>query len=158
MLTLVGMQYWLMKSEPEEFSFAQLKERRTEPWTGVRNYQARNFLRTCALKDQILFYHSNCENPGIVGLAQITQTAFTDPTQFDARSDYFDPKSTAANPRWSAVQVGYLKAFKGIVTLPLLRDNPKLKDLLILRPGNRLSVTPVSAAHFKIITELGNGA
>jgi predicted RNA-binding protein with PUA-like domain len=149
------MQYWLMKSEPEEFSFEELQRRGTEPWTGVRNYQARNFLRQCALGDQVLFYHSNCPEPGIVGVAKIVATATPDPTQFQKNSDYFDPKSTPDNPRWSAVQVGFDFAFKQLVSLPLLRETKGLEELLILRPGNRLSVTPVSLAHFKLIVKLG---
>jgi len=150
------MQYWLMKSEPDEFSFTELKQRGTEPWTGVRNYQARNFLRQCAVGDQVLFYHSNCDAPGIVGVAKIVETATPDPTQFLPKSDYYDPKSTPENPRWSAVKVGYDFGFQQNVTLPLLRETKGLEYLLILRPGNRLSVIPVSPAHFKLIVKLGS--
>lgn len=140
-----------MKSEPDEFSFADLKQRKKEPWTGVRNYQARNFLRATKTGDQVLFYHSNCPTPGIVGLAQITKTAFPDPTQFDTKSDYYDAKSTKDNPRWSCVEVSYLEAFPRLVSLDDLRQSSDLKSLLILRPGNRLSVTPVTAAEFRAI-------
>jgi len=149
------MRHWLMKSEPDEFSFQQLRERRTEPWTGVRNYQARNFLRAAAVGDLVLFYHSNCEEPGIAGVARISKAAFTDPTQFDAKSDYFDAKSSREEPRWSCVEVAFHQAFRKHVTLPALRDCAALKDMLILRPGNRLSVTPVTAAEFKAIVALG---
>jgi len=149
------MRYWLMKSEPDEFSFEQLRTRKTEPWTGVRNYQARNFLRAAAVGDLVLFYHSNCAEPGIVGVAKISQAAFTDPTQFDAKSDYYDPKSQRSDPRWSCVEVAYHQAFKKPVALPDLRACPALADMLILRPGNRLSVTPVTAAEFKAICSLG---
>jgi len=150
------MQYWLMKSEPDEFSLADLQKRRREPWTGVRNYQARNFMRAAKQGDVVLFYHSNCTEPGIVGLAEVTQTAFPDPTQFDKKSDYYDAKSTADNPRWSCVEVGYIETFPRLVSLEDLRQSPTLKSLLILRPGNRLSVTPVTAQEFREIKKLGS--
>jgi predicted RNA-binding protein with PUA-like domain len=150
------MQYWLMKSEPDEFSLADLQKRRREPWTGVRNYQARNFMRAAKQGDVVLFYHSNCTEPGIVGLAEVIQTAFPDPTQFDKKSDYYDAKSTADNPRWSCVEVGYIETFRRLVSLEDLRQSPALKSLLILRPGNRLSVTPVTAQEFREIKKLGS--
>jgi len=150
------MQYWLMKSEPDEFSLADLQKRRREPWTGVRNYQARNFMRAAKQGDVVLFYHSNCTEPGIVGLAEVTQTAFPDPTQFDKKSDYYDAKSTADNPRWSCVEVGYVETFRRLVSLEDLRQSPALKSLLILRPWNRLSVTPVTAQEFREIKKLGS--
>jgi predicted RNA-binding protein with PUA-like domain len=145
-----------MKSEPDEFSLADLQKRRREPWTGVRNYQARNFMRAAKQGDVVLFYHSNCTEPGIVGLAEVTQTAFPDPTQFDKKSDYYDAKSTADNPRWSCVEVGYVETFRRLVSLEDLRQSPALKSLLILRPGNRLSVTPVTAQEFREIKKLGS--
>ena len=145
-----------MKSEPDEFSLADLQKRRREPWTGVRNYQARNFMRAAKQGDVVLFYHSNCTEPGIVGLAEVTQTAFPDPTQFDKKSDYYDAKSTADNPRWSCVEVGYIETFPRLVSLEDLRQSPTLKSLLILRPGNRLSVTPVTAQEFREIKKLGS--
>jgi predicted RNA-binding protein with PUA-like domain len=145
-----------MKSEPDEFSLADLQKRRREPWTGVRNYQARNFMRAAKQGDVVLFYHSNCTEPGIVGLAEVTQTAFPDPTQFDKKSDYYDAKSTADNPRWSCVEVGYIETFRRLVSLEDLRQSPALKSLLILRPGNRLSVTPVTAQEFREIKKLGS--
>lgn len=144
-----------MKTEPDEFSFAELERRGREPWTGVRNYQARNFMRAAALGDLVLFYHSNCAAPGIVGIAKISQAAFPDPTQFDAKSDYYDAKSTPTDPRWSCVEVAYAEGFDQLVALPDLRECAALKDLLILRSGNRLSVTPVSAREFKAIRKLG---
>lgn len=145
-----------MKSEPDEFSLADLQKRRREPWTGVRNYQARNFMRAAKQGDVVLFYHSNCTEPGIVGLAEVIQTAFPDPTQFDKKSDYYDAKSTADNPRWSCVEVGYIETFRRLVSLEDLRQSPALKSLLILRPGNRLSVTPVTAQEFREIKKLGS--
>ena len=149
------MQYWLMKTEPDEFSFAELQRRGREPWTGVRNYQARNFLRAAAVGDPVLFYHSNCPEPGIVGLAKISHDAYPDPTQFDAKSDYYDAKSTQADPRWSCVEVAYAAGFNRLITLPELRACAALAAMLILRSGNRLSVTPVTASEFKAICKLG---
>ena len=151
------MRHWLMKSEPDEFSFEELVRRGKEPWTGVRNYQARNFLRAAKRGDLALFYHSNCAEPGIVGIARVTKEAFADPTQFDPRSDYHDPRSSPENPRWSCIEVAPEKAFPRLVSLPDLRACPELKSLLILRPGNRLSVTPVTATEFRAIAALGKG-
>lgn len=151
------MRHWLMKSEPDEFSFEELVRRGKEPWTGVRNYQARNFLRAAKRGDLALFYHSNCAEPGIVGIARVTKEAFTDPTQFDPRSDYHDPRSSPENPRWSCIEVAPEKAFPRLVGLADLRACPALKNLLILRPGNRLSVTPVTATEFRAIAALGKG-
>ena len=145
------MRYWLMKSEPDEFSFEELHRRRREPWTGVRNYQARNFLRQCELDDLVLFYHSNCKEPGIVGVAKISKVAFDDPTQFDPQSDYYDAKASKEKPRWSCVEVSFHKTLKKPFSLEDLRANKTLRTMLILRPGNRLSVTPVSAQEFKAI-------
>jgi len=151
------MRHWLMKSEPDEFSFEELVRRGKEPWTGVRNYQARNFLRAAKRGDLALFYHSNCAEPGIVGIARVTKEAYADPTQFDPRSDYHDPRSSPENPRWSCIEVAPEKAFPRLVSLPDLRACPALKSLLILRPGNRLSVTPVTATEFRAIAALGKG-
>jgi len=128
-----------------------------EPWTGVRNYQARNFLRAAQVGDLVLFYHSNCAEPGIVGVAKVTKEAFDDPTQFDPKSDYFDAKSTRENPRWSCLEVSFHQGFRRLVSLPDLRECAALKEMLILRPGNRLSVTPVTPAEFKAIAALGRG-
>ncbi len=146
-----------MKSEPDEFSFQELERKGKEPWTGVRNYQARNFLRSAKVGDLVLFYHSNCAAPGIVGVARITREAFDDPTQFDPRSDYHDAKSTRESPRWSCVEVSFHQGFRRLVSLPDLRECAALKNLLILRPGNRLSVTPVAPAEYRAIVALGGG-
>ncbi|MEY3957694.1 MAG: hypothetical protein RJA37_297 [Verrucomicrobiota bacterium] len=148
------MRHWLMKSEPDEFSFQELRRRGREPWTGVRNYQARNFLRACHVGDIVLFYHSNCEEPGVVGLAYVSKPAYPDPTQFDPRSDYHDPKSRREDPRWSCVEVRHLRDFPRVVTLADLRSHPALRGMLILRPGNRLSVTPVTPAEAKAVEAL----
>lgn len=148
------MNIWLMKSEPDEFSIDDLQKRKKEPWTGVRNYQARNYMRAAKINDMVLFYHSNCTEPGIVGIARVSKVAFTDPTQFDAKSDYYDAKSDKLNPRWSCIEVSFVQKFKSPVTLPQLRENKKLRNLLILRPGNRLSVTPVEMSEYLEIKKL----
>jgi predicted RNA-binding protein with PUA-like domain len=147
-----------MKSEPEVFSFADLKHRpkQTEPWNGVRNYQARNFMRDdMRIGDAVLFYHSNCAEPGVVGVAQVASRAYPDPTQFDPRSEYFDPKATQDNPRWVLVDIAWQADLLQPVPLAVLKQDPLLEGLLATRPGNRLSITPVSLAHFQRICELG---
>jgi len=148
------MNIWLMKSEPDEFSIDDLQKRKKEPWTGVRNYQARNYMKAAKLNDVVLFYHSNCTEPGIVGIARVSKVAFTDATQFDSKSDYYDAKSDQQNPRWSCIEVSFVEKFKQVVTLPQLRENKKLRNLLILRPGNRLSVTPVEMSDYLEIKKL----
>ena len=148
------MNIWLMKSEPDEFSIDDLQTRKKEPWTGVRNYQARNYMKAAKLNDVVLFYHSNCAEPGIVGIARVSKVAFTDPTQFDSKSDYYDAKSDQQNPRWSCIEVSFVEKFKQVVTLTQLRENRKLRNLLILRPGNRLSVTPVEMSDYLEIKKL----
>lgn len=153
-----GMQHWLFKSEPDTFSFADLKARpgRREPWNGVRNYQARNFMRdSMAPGDTGLFYHSNCAEPGVAGVLKVVGEAVPDPTQFDPASEYFDPKSTAANPRWQLVDVAWVADFPRFVTLAEMRATAALADMMILRRGNRLSITPVDRAHFVALCKLG---
>ena len=145
-----------MKSEPDEFSFADLERKGREPWTGVRNYQARNFMRAAKVDDIVLFYHSNCDEPGIAGLAKVSKLAFPDPTQFDPKSDYFDSKSKQSEPRWFCIEVKFYKKFKSHIGLENLKSNRELKSMLIMRPGNRLSVTPVTTAEFKVIQKLGS--
>ncbi|MFS2034120.1 EVE domain-containing protein [Polaromonas sp. CT11-55] len=145
--------YWLMKSEPEECSVddALAAKNSTVPWVGVRNYQARNFMRDgMKVGDGVLFYHSSCAKPGIVGIARVASTAYPDPTQFDAKSPYYDPKSKREEPRWLLVDVQVVKKIPNI-TLPELRARPELEDLIILRKGNRLSITPVEPKHWKAI-------
>ncbi|TXH01932.1 MAG: EVE domain-containing protein [Candidatus Moraniibacteriota bacterium] len=147
--------YWLMKSEPSEYSIDDLRRDQRAPWFGVRNYQARNFMRdTMRVGDEILFYHSSCPMPGIVGLARVASKPYPDATQFDPRSPYYDPKATKTNPRWMLVDVQFVSQFKRVVTLPELRQEKSLQHLIILRPGNRLSITPVQQAEFaKIINQ-----
>ena len=145
--------YWLMKSEPEECSVddALAAKNSTVPWVGVRNYQARNFMRDgMKVDDGVLFYHSSCAEPGIVGIARVASTAYPDPTQFDPKSPYYDPKSKPEEPRWLLVDVQVVKKIPNI-TLPELRARPELEDLIILRKGNRLSITPVEPRHWKAI-------
>lgn len=152
------MNYWLLKSEPDVFSFDDLKARRkrTEPWNGVRNYQARNFMRDeMKVGDLGLFYHSNAPVPGIAGLVRISKSAYPDPTQFDPSSEYHDPKSVSNAPRWLMVDVTWEADFTTFVSLEMLKNDPRLEGLLTLRRGNRLSITPVEARHFKSICKLG---
>jgi predicted RNA-binding protein with PUA-like domain len=146
--------YWLMKSEPEECSVddALAAKNSTVPWVGVRNYQARNFMRDgMQVGDGVLFYHSSCAEPGIVGIGRVASTAYPDPTQFDPKSPYYDPKSKPEEPRWMLVDVQVLRKIPNI-TLPALRARPELADLQVLRKGNRLSITPVEPQHWKAIT------
>ncbi|VTU15206.1 EVE domain protein [Variovorax sp. SRS16] len=146
-------QYWLMKSEPDECSIddALAAPRATVPWTGVRSYQARNFMRD-AMKvgDGVLFYHSSCPEPGIVGIARVASGTRPDPTQFDPKSPYHDAASKVEDPRWLLLDVQALRKTR-LLGLPELRATPALADMLVLRRGNRLSITPVDAAHWTLI-------
>ncbi|MCB1785324.1 MAG: EVE domain-containing protein [Gammaproteobacteria bacterium] len=153
------MNYWLMKSEPDVFGIDHLKARpkKTEPWDGVRNYQARNMMRDEMKKgDLAFFYHSNCDEPGIVGIVEIVREGYPDPTAFDPDAKYYDPKSDPAAPRWFMVDVRYKRRLKRVVSLRELKqlDDPRLADLPLLRKGNRLSVMPVDKAHWDLILEL----
>jgi predicted RNA-binding protein with PUA-like domain len=140
------MSYWLMKSEPGVYGITDLERDRETIWDGVRNYQARNFLRAMQVGDLAFFYHSNTTPPGIVGLMKISQPNVVDPTQFDAKSKYYDAKSTPESPRWQTVQVEFVEAFPAIITLETLRQHFSPDDLWVVRQGNRLSVMPVSDA------------
>ncbi len=147
------MRYWLMKSEPGEFSIDDLarEPKKSTSWIGVRNYQARNFMRDqMQLGDLVLFYHSTCEVPGIAGIAEVSKLAYPDETQFDRKSDYFDPKATRDNPRWVHVDVKLVKKTR-LVPLAELRGYPKLAKMQLLQRGNRLSITPVDPAEWKFI-------
>jgi predicted RNA-binding protein with PUA-like domain len=148
------MKYWLMKSEPDVFSIDDLKKKKTEPWNGVRNYQARNFMREMKLNDQILFYHSNAAEIGVVGIMEVSREAYPDSLQFDPKSEYYDPKSTLDNPRWSMVDVKFVAKFEKCLTLNELKTIDQLEGLALLRKGNRLSVIPVEAKQFKLICKL----
>jgi predicted RNA-binding protein with PUA-like domain len=148
------VKYWLMKSEPDECSIDDVlaAPARTTPWSGVRNYQARNFmLKDMKVGDGVLFYHSSCPEPGIAGLAEVASAAYTDESQFDPKSDYYDPASKREAPRWFNVDVRALKKTR-LVSLPELKKQKQLKKMVTLRPGNRLSITPVTGAEWKHIT------
>ena len=150
------MNYWLMKSEPAEVSVddALAAPRATVPWTGVRNYQARNYMRDAMrVDDGVLFYHSSCAEPGIVGIARVASTPYPDPTQFDPKSAYHDPASKPEAPRWLLVDVQVLHKTRTL-GLPELRADPQLQDLLVLKKGNRLSITPVEPKHWRHILAL----
>ena len=147
------MQYWLMKSEPDEVSIddALAAPNGTVAWFGVRNYQARNFMRDAMrVGDGILFYHSSCAEPGIAGLAEVVSTPYPDETQFDPKSKYYDPKATRENPRWMLVDVRATQKTR-LLSLPELRSIPELADMQILRKGSRLSITPVTPAEWRCI-------
>lgn len=146
--------YWLMKSEPEDFSIDDLERVGTEPWTGVRNYQARNFMRDAMqVGDGVLFYHSSCAEPGIAGLAEVASAPYPDDTQFDPDSTYFDAKATRENPRWMLVDVCVLKKTR-LIALAELRSHPLLEQMLVLKRGNRLSITPVTPDQWRFITQV----
>ena len=154
------MQYWLMKSEPDTFSLQDLESRpeQREPWDGVRNYQARNFMRDkMRLGDLVLFYHSNTKPPGVVGLAEVVSDPYPDPTAFDKNSKYYDPKSKKENPTWILVDVGFKAHFKTGVTLEMMKAMPELQSMRVLQKGNRLSITPVTQEEYQAITQLGLG-
>jgi predicted RNA-binding protein with PUA-like domain len=149
-------RYWLMKSEPGECSVddAWNAPKHTVPWIGVRNYQARNFMRDdMHVGDGVLFYHSSCAEPGVAGLARVASTPYPDPTQFDAKSPYFDAKSKPEAPRWIMVDVRLTMKTRNL-TLPELRADAALSELIVLRKGNRLSITPVEPAHWAHIEKL----
>lgn len=150
------MNYWLMKSEPEVLSIDQLKKIKHSLWDGVRNYQARNFMmRDFKVGDLVLFYHSNAEPTGIAGVARVSKPAVPDPTQFDKRSEYYDPKADRENPRWFCVEVEFREKFKNFVPLSRLREQKGLEEMLVIKRGQRLSIQPVTPKEFKIVCELG---
>ena len=150
-------RYWLMKSEPGEYSLEDLKNEpeQTDHWDGVRNYQARNFMRDeMRIGDQVFFYHSSCAEPGIAGIAKVASKPYPDPTQFDRKSDYHDPKSDPDDPRWFLVDLAFVRKLKRVITLADLKSEPRLDDMLLTRRGNRLSVMPVDKAHWKLVLSL----
>jgi len=152
-------QYWLMKSEPDEFGIDHLKAmpKKTDHWDGIRNYQARNMMRDEMRKgDQVLFYHSNCAEPGVVGIMEVVKPGYPDHTAFDPEAKYYDPKSDPDNPRWYMVDVKYKRHLKRNISLRELRDYSadELQDLPLLRTGNRLSIMPVTAAQWSFILSL----
>ncbi len=151
------MKYWLMKSEPDVFGIDDLKSRpnQTEHWDGVRNYQARNMMRDEMKKgDQAFFYHSNCKEPGIVGIAEIVKEGYPDFTALDPKQKYYDEKSNPANPRWFMVDVKFKRKFNRTITLEELKQIKALQDMALVRRGNRLSIMPVTEKQWKLITDL----
>jgi predicted RNA-binding protein with PUA-like domain len=152
------MNYWLMKSEPDVFSFEDLKacKKQTEPWDGIRNYQARNFMRDdMQAGDQVLFYHSNMTPPGVAGVAEIASKPYADPTAFDKKSNYYDPKSDPENPRWVLVDVKFKADLRRHVSLNEIREIPECADMRLIQRGNRLSINPVTKAEFLAIKKAG---
>lgn len=151
------MNYWLMKSEPDAFSIDHLAQRpdKTEHWDGVRNYQARNMMRDeMKIGDQVFFYHSNCDLPGIVGIAEVVKESYPDFTAFDPDDKHFDPKSNPDKPTWFMVDVRFVRKLKRTISLQELKQKPELADLALVRRGNRLSIMPVSQQHWDFILGL----
>jgi predicted RNA-binding protein with PUA-like domain len=138
--------HWLMKSEPEAYSIGDLERESTTLWDGIRNYQARNFMRAMQVGDRAFFYHSNATPPGIVGLMEVVETGLVDPSQFNPESKYFDPKSNRDSPRWDCVRLRYLRTFSALLSLDVLRDSFGEEELAVVRRGNRLSILPVPEA------------
>jgi predicted RNA-binding protein with PUA-like domain len=149
------MKYWLMKSEPDVFSIDSLKKDKTTWWEGVRNYQARNFMKDMQVGDEVLFYHSNAEPPGVAGIAKVSKMAEPDAAQFDKKSEYYDPKATKEKPIWFCVQVAFVEKFPELISLTDLKANAKLEGMVLLQKGSRLSVQPCDKKHFDIVKKLG---
>ncbi|ERI52746.1 EVE domain-containing protein [Pseudomonas sp. NPDC077649] len=145
------MPYWLMKSEPDELSIHDLQRLGRARWDGVRNYQARNFLRAMAPGELFFFYHSSCPQPGIAGIGRIAGPAYPDPTALEPHSHYFDAKASAEKNPWSALDVEFVEAFAEVLPLPQLKNNPLLAELALVQRGSRLSVMPVGAAEWAAI-------
>lgn len=151
----MAKKYWLLKSEPDCYSIEDLEKDGTTFWDGVRNYQARNFMRDeMKVGDEVLFYHSNATPPGVAGVAKIAAPAYPDHTQFDKKSDHYDPKSDPADPRWLMVDVQFVNKFSEVLPLPALKEESALDGMELLRRGSRLSVQPVSKAHFQHVLKL----
>jgi predicted RNA-binding protein with PUA-like domain len=151
------MRYWLMKSEPDVFSIDHLKEKGRAPWDGVRNFQARNFMRDdMKVGDLVLFHHSSCEPPGVAGVARVCREGHPDPTAWDRKSAYFDPRSTPQKPLWYLVDVEFVEKFRALVPLERLKGDPQLSGMMVTRRGARLSVQPVEKRHFERVLALGH--
>jgi predicted RNA-binding protein with PUA-like domain len=147
-------QYWLMKTEPDVFSIDDLKKNKTTLWEGVRNYQARNYMMNdMKVGDIALLYHSNATPPGVAGIMKVSAAAIPDPLQFDKKSEYYDKKATRDKPRWYCVECTFVKKFPKLVTLDELRANIALSNMVTLRKGNRLSITPLSQLEYEAIVE-----
>ena len=153
----MGINYWLFKTEPSTYSIDDLKKSKQgkDIWDGVRNFQARNFLRDDVKKGDLVFiYHSSCKVPGIAGLAKVTREKLPDPTSWDKKSSYYDPKSTKEKPRWFMVEIAFVKKFKNLITLDKLKSVKELDGFQLLKKGNRLSILPVSNKYFEVINNL----
>jgi len=149
------MTHWLMKSEPDVYGIDDLERDKREPWDGIRNYQARNMMRDdMKIGDEVFFYHSNCEEPGIVGIMKVASEPYPDPTQFDRKSKYFDPKSSQENPRWCLVDVEFVRKLERNITLSELKESKGLDGMILTRKGNRLSIMPVDKKHWQKILSL----
>lgn len=154
----MAKKYWLMKSEPDVFSFDDLKAapNSTTHWDGVRNYQARNLMRDeMKIGDPVLYYHSSCDVPGVVGVAEVVKEAYPDPTQWDPKSHYYDEKSTPENPRWFMVDIKWKEPFRRTITLEEMKNMPELAEMKVVQRGQRLSVQPVEKQHFDRVVALG---
>ncbi len=149
------MAYWLMKSEPDAYSIDDLERDGREPWDGIRNYQARNMMRDdMRIGDEVLFYHSSCKIPAVVGIARVASEPYPDPTQFDPDAKYYDAKSNPDDPRWILVDVEFVRKLDKPVTLTEIKEHPGLDDMILTRRGNRLSIMPIEKAHRDIILGL----
>jgi len=147
-------KHWLFKSEPETYGINHLQQNCTTWWSGVRNYQARNFMRDdMSIGDIVFFYHSNIKTPGIAGIARVSKMAEADLTQFDPKSEYYDPKATKDEPRWFCVEVAFVEKFKNFYSLEKIKNNPHLQKMRILQKGNRLSITPISKKEYQTIVQ-----
>jgi predicted RNA-binding protein with PUA-like domain len=150
-------KYWLMKTEPTCYSIDDLKRDKTTAWSGVRNYQARNFMKKMEIGDGVLFYHSNCAEPAVVGIAKVSAKAYADKTQFDAKDEHYDPRSTSSGQAiWQNVDVSFVKKFKNPVTLFQMKTDPSLDGIMVAQKGSRLSVQPVSKKHFEHVESLNS--
>ncbi len=150
-----SVKFWLMKSEPDAYGITDLEKDRQTFWDGVRNYQVRNMFRDeFRVGDRALFYHSSCDTVGVAGEMEVVSEAKPDQTQFDKKSEYYDPKSTKDNPRWLGVEVKYTQTFEAVITLDELRNNPRLANLRILKPGNRLSVIPITKTEYNAVLKM----
>lgn len=148
------MAYWLMKSEPDEFSINDLQKIGEARWDGVRNYQARNFMRAMAVGDEFFFYHSSCPQPGIAGIGRIVEAAYPDPTALDPESHYFDPKASTEKNPWSALQVAHVQTFPQVIKLDYLKQQTALAEIPLVQKGSRLSVMPVTAEQWATVLTL----
>ncbi|MDJ0749903.1 MAG: EVE domain-containing protein [Woeseiaceae bacterium] len=149
------MTYWLMKSEPDDYSIDDLERDGREPWDGIRNYQARNMMRDdMAIGDEVFFYHSNCKQPGIVGIMRVASEPYPDPTQFDKKAKYYDAKSSKDNPRWCLVDVEFVRKLDRKITLTEIKASKGLDGLILTRKGNRLSIMPIEKKHWNKLLSL----